>query len=683
MVQSHRDGEPAIARASERFAERVLLIGWDGADRFVLRRLLAEGRLPHLASLLEQGTCLELVAPRPHETSAVWTSLATAKWPADHGVLHSACPSPDGIGVQSVSRSSRHAAAIWNILSRPDLRAHVVGWPVTHPAESISGVCVSEWFAVPRLHAQSREGGEQSAVSPSAVYGELRARRVAPSQVEELTLLQFIPRQATGLPERDHLLGICRTLIAESVTLFRATRWCLTEKPWDFAACVFPGIKIAHELANWLQGTSDPAGEIARELCDRCYEHHDLLLGQLLSLVGENCHVVAVSPCDYGTAPNSQAGLAVIRGPGVQSRVVPTPRSALDLVPTILAMFGVPYGKDMGGRPWLDILPPNVKSESVETWDTNLGPDSQNGIEEFLVPERSQSADAIAANAAVRHLVELGYVDPKDTTARELADCCRRETELNRVVSLLESGRTQLAITKLKQLAEQNPDWLQPHEMLAKAYYQTNERHLAKQEIDWLSWHGDEAPQLYFLTGAIALDQRQFDRALAHLRCAKRAQRPLPGLMALEGSVHLRKRDFAAAKAAFQSSIAVDGPTSSALDGLATICLQSGQREDAALHALEALERDMQFGRAHYHLGLALLQLNRLPEAQRAFESWAAADPLQAASYRWLAHLAERHLNDPSQAATYRNQARQVVRKRRTLAKTSRSDGTSTPSSAR
>ena len=182
-----------------------------------------------------------------------------------------------------------------------------MGWPVTHPAESISGVCVSDCFAVPRLHSQSREGGEQSAVSPPAVDAQLRARRVAPSQVEELTLSQLVPRQAVGLPEREHLLGICRTLLAESVTLFRAFRWCLNDKPWDFAACVFPGIKICHELANWLHGVSESASEISRDLCDRCYEHHDLLLGQLLPLAGENCHIIAVSPCGYGIATEERS----------------------------------------------------------------------------------------------------------------------------------------------------------------------------------------------------------------------------------------------------------------------------------------------------------------------------------------------------------------------------------------
>ena len=168
MVHPHREDEPASACGSGRIAERVLLIGWDGADWSVLRRLLSEGRLPHLASLLEKGACLELVAPRPHETAVVWTSLATGKRPHEHGVLHSRMSVAGWLGRAAGVRDQVVAvAAIWNILGRANLRSHIVGWPVTHPAESISGICVSDCFAVPRLHSQSRERGEQSAVSPA------------------------------------------------------------------------------------------------------------------------------------------------------------------------------------------------------------------------------------------------------------------------------------------------------------------------------------------------------------------------------------------------------------------------------------------------------------------------------------------------------------------------------------
>jgi predicted AlkP superfamily phosphohydrolase/phosphomutase/Tfp pilus assembly protein PilF len=699
MFHPHREDGPVRVSDSRRFAERILLIGWDGADWSVLHPLLAQGRLPHLASLLEGGICLELIAPRPHETATVWTSLATGKRPHDHGVLHASCPTAHGSGVEPVARSSRRSAAIWNILSRAKLRTHIVGWPVTHPAESISGISVSDWFAVPRLHAAHDEAGDQRSTWPPEVKSQLRARRVAPAQVEELTLSQFVPRQATGLPEQEQLLGICRTLLAESVTLFRAFRWCLSDEPWDFAACVFPGIKLCHELAHWLLCNSVAESEVCRELCDRCYEHHDLLLGQLLTVVGEKTQVIAVSPCAYGSPSGERvaesaedarwarplshgAGLAVLRGPKVRRVAVPSPRSALDLAPTVLAMLGIPYGQDMAGRPWLDLLEVDVKPEVVETWDTDVEKTSSENVSSKLDQTNDNSRDSNDANSAVRHLLELGYVDPEETAAREAANRCRQQTELNRAISLLDCGLVSEALASLQGVAEQNPDWLYPHEVLAKVFFQAGQRTSAKREIDWLSWHGDESPPLYLLKGAIALDERNFELAFEYLRCAQRTRQPLPGLLALAGSIHLRRRDFAAADTAFQSSIDLDGPSPQTLDGLATVYLHAGRHEDAALHALDALERDMQFGRAHYHLGLALLALNRVTEARRAFESWAAAEPQRAAPMRWLAHVAQHHLNDLALAENYRDQAREAVRRRREATRSSQLDEPSKPSYA-
>ena len=308
--------------------------------------------------------------------------------------------------------------------------------------------------------------------------------------------------------------------------------------------------------------------------------------------------------------------------------------------------------------------------------------ESRDGLNGISVLAGGYSADANGGSAAVSHLLELGYVDPDEIAAKEVANRCQQETELNRAISLLDSGLAPQAVSELKLVAEHNPDWLQPHELLAKAYYQANQRELAKQEIDWLSWHGDESPQLYFLRATIALDERQFDSALVHLRCARSARQPLPGLLALEGCIHLRRRDFAAAKIAFQSSIDVDGPTPRALDGMATICLHSGRHEDAALHAPGCSGTRHAIRPGTLSPRPRVTALNRLPEAYRAFESWAAAEPQRAASYRWLAHLAQHHLNDSSLAATYRNQAREAVRSRRASSRSRQSDGTSTSSSA-
>ena len=98
MVEQQREGTPtdAFVTGGRRFAKRVLLIGWDGAEPATLRLLLEAGRLPHLSSLVDGGVALELAVPRPTFGQAAWTSLATGKRPHEHGVLHAFQPVADG-----------------------------------------------------------------------------------------------------------------------------------------------------------------------------------------------------------------------------------------------------------------------------------------------------------------------------------------------------------------------------------------------------------------------------------------------------------------------------------------------------------------------------------------------------------------------------------------------------------
>ena len=137
-------------------------------------RFCRSGRLPNLSSLLGSGACVELVAPRPALPPAAWTSLATGKRPHEHGILHANCPSSDGSNLRPITRSSRQSVAIWNVLNRAGLRTHIVGWPVTHPAEAVVWrLCLRSVRGAFCAAPLKRGGGP--AVSPPAVEPILRA----------------------------------------------------------------------------------------------------------------------------------------------------------------------------------------------------------------------------------------------------------------------------------------------------------------------------------------------------------------------------------------------------------------------------------------------------------------------------------------------------------------------------
>ena len=53
---------------------KVLVVGWDGATFDVIRPLVAEGKLPNIAKMMQDGTWGTLRSTIPPVTPGAWTS---------------------------------------------------------------------------------------------------------------------------------------------------------------------------------------------------------------------------------------------------------------------------------------------------------------------------------------------------------------------------------------------------------------------------------------------------------------------------------------------------------------------------------------------------------------------------------------------------------------------------------
>jgi predicted AlkP superfamily phosphohydrolase/phosphomutase len=62
---------------------RVLVFGLDGATFDVVKPLVAEGRLPNLGRLMDQGSHGVLRSTHLPITPSAWTSFATGRIPCD------------------------------------------------------------------------------------------------------------------------------------------------------------------------------------------------------------------------------------------------------------------------------------------------------------------------------------------------------------------------------------------------------------------------------------------------------------------------------------------------------------------------------------------------------------------------------------------------------------------------
>lgn len=623
----------------------------------------AEG-LPNVAALLHSGASGTLLAPLPCIRAALWTSMVTGKRAHKHGLLHA--QKPMGIsapGSCTAGRDSVLSATLGVILSASGLTVHQVGWPVSHPVERLRGVTVSDRFAAEGQSAAIQTTGGWPWVQPPSAAPQLFARRFTPAEVEEISLAQLLPVGMFTQPLLGHLQNALRKVLAESLTLFRAAKWCAETPNWDCIVCAFPSLRRSRRvMASWLP---DSEYALARQkVLAGCYEHLDMLLGQLVACAGDDATVVLTSA---GSANFSQPLLSIC-GPTIRKGPIPPRASVLDVTPTVLMLLGVSVGHDMDGTAWTSLIDADVLSELViperiETWDfcIHAPPDA----EEQPLGVADGDGDEAVVDEAVRHLVELGYEDPLECAAREQANKCRGETERNRALSLLDGGNCEEAIELLESLKSSYPEWIFPYELLADTYTHLKKYDLAKQELEFLIHHGAESAQLYFTLGRIALARREIDVALKHFHVAGRITERLRGLDFAKGTAQLKRREFTKAKQSLLSALDNDGPTASILDSLATCELGLMQYEKAAEFALAALEQDMQYAKAHYHLAIALVHLDRLTEAKQALEASSSLEPERLAPIRWLARLSSEYLANPEQAKEYQRRGREIIRSRR------------------
>jgi tetratricopeptide (TPR) repeat protein len=266
---------------------------------------------------------------------------------------------------------------------------------------------------------------------------------------------------------------------------------------------------------------------------------------------------------------------------------------------------------------------------------------------------------------SVRHLVELGYADPDEAAARHAAMRRQQEAELRRAAELASSGQLNDAAAVSEKLVAADSNWAAPRQLLAEVFYRQGHLREAQLQLDWLTYHGTEHPRLALIAGAIALTRRDLQPAMELLEYARHIDPTLPSVHTLYGYALLRLGNLDDAADAFRCAAEHSPTDARALDGLAAVCLRAGQFEEAADWALQALEQNIQLFHAHYHLGLALKRLGRHNDAIQALETSARVDRLRSAPYYCLSRLAELHLKNPSLAAGYRKQGRDVVRERR------------------
>ena len=140
--------------------KRVVILGLDGLDYGLTERMLAEGKLPHLAALRKQGCFKPLGTTLPSISPVAWSTFQTGTNPGKHNIydflipdLHTYQPKMSSVEIRPPRRSIRlgkyripfgkadlrllrKSRSFWNYLGDHGVFSSIIRVPITFPPKS-------------------------------------------------------------------------------------------------------------------------------------------------------------------------------------------------------------------------------------------------------------------------------------------------------------------------------------------------------------------------------------------------------------------------------------------------------------------------------------------------------------------------------------------------------------------
>jgi hypothetical protein len=391
----------------------LLVVGLDGADWTYAEPLIARGDLPHLAALRARGAWGPLHTQRPTLSPAIWTTIATGKPPAQHGItgftvrrledidetlpdlhpvrgsgfmhLHAWLEARRRIRRSPIASYDRRAAAFWELSARAGAYVGVVNWWGTWPAEAVPGYVVSERAYYHALRGDDPAAADRLAYPPD-LYPRIAPLFVRPEQValaEARRYMQVTPEQFAEmrriagtraesiLSEFSYFVSMFESNRRVALDLLARGRSELGTTP-DLLLLFRLVDKTCHTSLHQSELVGDHLGASPEELrrfggvVSEAYRAVDRALGELVAACGE-CNVVVLS--DHGfrledvsgrrkyshmTAPD---GIFAAAGPDFAAGRFDG-LSVVDMLPLWAYLKGLPVADDLAGRLPAEVLRP-------------------------------------------------------------------------------------------------------------------------------------------------------------------------------------------------------------------------------------------------------------------------------------------------------------------------------------
>jgi len=627
---------------------KVLWLAIDSFDWAVVDPLIAAGRMPRMAGLVARGARGDLRAFPPILSPVIWTTVATGTRPEKHGIVDFVATDPETGAVLPVTSTLRRVRAFWNILGDAGVTVGVIAWWASFPAEPVSGFMATDRIAYQLFAGRIKDSASDDPLKthPGELYARVASLIVRPDTIADREVERFIDlRQHAARFTKDDQSRVneFRTVLASARTYTDIGMTLFKEHPTDLRVIYFEGPDTASHL--FMPFVAPPIPSVPAEkatwfgrVVPEFYVYQDELIGRFLDAYADEETTIIISS-DHGfrtgaDRPDEDSrisggkaalwhekdGVVLFAGKDINPGAQILGATVLDLLPTLLALYGMPVASDMDGKVLTAALDPAFLAQhppqSIATYETT--------------PRRSEPRIAAATEDAqelLAKLESLGYVQQDKPTAN-----------VNQGTIHLQSGAYEEAVASFRAaLAQTDRDPVRLS--LARALRLAGHLDEASGELAVLRSRGFSPSSVQLETALIARDRGDLDTAAKLLREAADADPNSAEAWMNLGVVHERRKQWGEAIAAYKESIARKPDEAEGYNKLGVALRQAGKVDEAISALRRAIAVDPDLTGPYNNLGLIYRERGDAAQARQVLETGLTMAPRSAVLLNSLGSL--------------------------------------------
>jgi len=253
--------------------EKILLIGIDGADYNIVKKLLDNNELKNLREISQNGIFSRLMSTIPPLSPVAWTSLFTGVPPHKHGIYGFLKQKSGEYFYKPITSKDRKVKAVWSLLSEKNKESIVVNIPFYYPPEKVNGIMIT--------------GLGSPGINSNFVY---------PSSLKKFIVENFphfdVDLNEGRLEEGISIYKIEQDIIKTEDDLVDMFIYLLNKNEWDFGAIILRSLDVIQHFAF-----------DNRKFVKKHYKRVDKLVGRILNGItinNKNKKIKVIIASDHG-----------------------------------------------------------------------------------------------------------------------------------------------------------------------------------------------------------------------------------------------------------------------------------------------------------------------------------------------------------------------------------------------